>query len=198
MQRDRNDIAKHALAIQICLQPEDILEESSSKESKQQSLYANILGPLENILTAYGIQTENLDSALGGEQEFLVQTTRCVLKTRNSSSTSIQSADSTNSIDSNSTMTKSTSIHERTGWDSVPAKRWFEDLQNYVFPLIDEEPMRRVKIAILDTGIDLPSEIIPAHEDRIAYRSFLERDNAGSTDTCGHGTHAAGLLISLA
>lgn len=34
----------------------------------------------------------------------------------------------------------------------------------------------------------------PACEDRFTYKSFLEGDEVGSTDTCGHGTHAAGLL----
>jgi hypothetical protein len=79
----------------------------------------------------------------------------------------------------------------------MPAEKWFQDLRTHVFPLVSEEPMRKVKIAILDSGIDLPIEVRYAYEDRLTYRSWLEGDDTKETDTCGHGTHAAGLLLKV-
>jgi hypothetical protein len=197
MQHDRNAIPKHVLAIKTCLQPEDIFEEDFSNESKQQSLHANIVGPLEAVLTAYGIQTEDLDSALGDDQELPLPVPKSALKTRNSSTTSMQSVGSANSVDINPGLVELSSIDAKTTSDSMPAEKWFQDLQTYVFPLVSEEPMRKVKIAILDSGIDLPIEVQYAYEDRLTYRSWMEGDDTNGTDTCGHGTHAAGLLLKV-
>jgi hypothetical protein len=79
----------------------------------------------------------------------------------------------------------------------MPAEKWFHDLKTYVFPLFPEEPVRRVKIAILDSGIDLPIEVQYSYENQITYRSWIEGDDTTGTDTCGHGTHAAGLLLKV-
>lgn len=57
---------------------------------------------------------------------------------------------------------------------------------------------RRVKIAILDTGIDLLHPQIKEYRDHIKEcKSFFE-DSKGDTDSCGHGTHIAGLLLDVA
>jgi hypothetical protein len=197
MQHDRNAIPKHVLAIKTCLQPEDIFEEDFSNESKQQSLHANIVGPLETILTAYGIPTEDLNSTLGGGQELSSPGTRSALKIRNPSTTSMQSVGSANSVDINPGLVELSSVDAKTTSDSMPAEKWFQDLRTHVFPLVSEEPMRKVKIAILDSGIDLPIEVRYAYEDRLTYRSWLEGDDTKETDTCGHGTHAAGLLLKV-
>jgi hypothetical protein len=60
-----------------------------------------------------------------------------------------------------------------------------------------------VKIAILDTGIDLPLGQKFAHKDRIKEcRSWLvtdeDGDERGDKDLTGHGTHAAALLLKVA
>jgi len=195
MRKDRDTIPNHALAIKTCLQPEDIFEEDFSNESKKQSLHANIVGPLEAILAAYGIQTEDLDSALGEDQEVSLPITRSHLSTRNSSTPSMQSVSSEVSVDINPGLAELLTVDARTPLDSIPAEKWFQDLQTYVFPLVSEEPMRKVKIAILDSGIDLPIEVQYAYGDRLTYRSWIEGDKTNGTDTCGHGTHAAGLLL---
>lgn len=66
-------------------------------------------------------------------------------------------------------------------------------------------PVRRppVKIAILDSGLDLPSADLEAWEDRIMDVRSWVRGNEGKRirgcgDETGHGTHAAALLLNTA
>lgn len=197
MQLDGNTIPKHVLAIKTCLQPEDIYEDDLSNEMKQQCLYTNIVAPLEAILTAYSIKTEDLDSTLGGDQELPSPAPRAALNRRNSSTTSIQSVGSANSIDIKPSLAEVSSVDALRFSDSLPAEKWFEDLRNFVFPLIPVEPRWKTRIAILDSGIDLPLEVRYACEDRLTYRSWIEGDDTSGTDTIGHGTHAAGLLLNV-
>ena len=195
MREDRATIPNHILAIQTCLQPEDLFEEDISNESKQQRLHANIVGPLEAILVAYGIRTEDLDTTLGGDQETSLPVPRIPMKPRRPSTRSTQSVDLGLSISISPGLAVSPPADVKTALDSNSAEKWFQDLQTYVLPLVLEEPMRKVKIAILDSGIDLPNEVRYAYEDRLTYRSWIEGDNSAGTDICGHGTHAAGLLL---
>ena len=197
MQLDRNTIPNHVLAIKTCLQPEDILQVDLSNEMKQQSLHANIVAPLEAILTAYSIQTEDLDSTLGGDQELSSPVPRAAMNRRNSSTTSMQSVGSANSVDMKPGLSELLSAEAPRNPDSLPADKWFEDLQNFVFPLIQDEPRPKTRIAILDSGIDLPLEVQYACEDRLTYRSWIEGDDTKGTDIFGHGTHAAGLLLKV-
>lgn len=56
-------------------------------------------------------------------------------------------------------------------------------------------PERRLRVAILDSGIDLTHEVF-LNDHRIKdKKSFLE--GCGVQDTDGHGTHLAGLILSL-
>jgi hypothetical protein len=197
MQSDRNSIPNHVLAIKTCLQPDDIFEDDLSNEMKQQSLHANIVAPLEAILTAYSIQTEDLHSTLGGDQELSSPVPRAALDRRNSSTTSMQSVGSANSVDINPGLAELLSVDGPRFSDSLPAENWFGDLRNFVFPLIPDKPRRKTRIAILDSGIDLPPEVQYAYEDRLTYRSWIEGDDTDGTDTLGHGTHAAGLLLKV-
>lgn len=71
-----------------------------------------------------------------------------------------------------------------------------------------KKPLRkggRVKIAVLDTGIDLEQLEIQLDEARqtrdpiIAIRSFVKPEAGdGHKDTCGHGTHVMEILLKLA
>ncbi|PMD49853.1 subtilisin-like protein [Hyaloscypha bicolor E] len=101
---------------------------------------------------------------------------------------------------------------------SIRADKWFIDLQDRVHPLIQRARNSnhsavckvfprpgRVRIAILDTGIELPGEGSWAYEDRIREQkswvadddcdTFLQR---GDRDLDGHGTHGAALLLQVA
>lgn len=82
---------------------------------------------------------------------------------------------------------------------------WFYDLKTQVHALL--EPLRkdrckRVKIAILDSGLDLNHpEFLDRQSKRIkrirAVEDFVEKGGTGQ-DTCGHGTHCLGLLRQIA
>lgn len=103
---------------------------------------------------------------------------------------------------------------------------WFDTLNEKVHPLIQSkvedngtQPFSRaecksysqVKIAILDTGLDLPAASRWSNEDRIIYKSWLGRDedgvkleqynsdcDDGDYDEDGHGTHAGALILKVA
>jgi hypothetical protein len=104
--------------------------------------------------------------------------------------------------------------------------KWFYTLNEKVHPLIQSEaedngtqPLSRakckshsqVKIAILDTGLDLPEASRWNNTDRIIYKSWLSRDedgvkleeynsdcDDGDYDEDGHGTHAGALILKVA
>lgn len=74
--------------------------------------------------------------------------------------------------------------------------------ESFVMDDLEERP--RVKIAILDTGIDLEHPDMEACEGRIkSVRSWVdgkngeEEDSAGG-DESGHGTHTTGIILDVA
>lgn len=86
---------------------------------------------------------------------------------------------------------------------------WFKEFDSKTQRLLAQgrkSSGRRVKIAILDTGIDLAhpdfSKVDPNHEDygtprdRVKWKSFVSSD--GDQDHSGHGTHSVALLLRLA
>ncbi|CZR51216.1 uncharacterized protein PAC_01091 [Phialocephala subalpina] len=79
------------------------------------------------------------------------------------------------------------------------ADKWFKLLREDVLPLLPKNPKleNRVKIAILDTGIDMTDHFISENRHRIKAKSFLPNDNSVE-DIHGHGTHAAALLLRVA
>lgn len=79
------------------------------------------------------------------------------------------------------------------------ADKWFKLFREEVLPLLPQNPKseNRVKIAILDTGIDLTDHFISNNRRRIRAKSFLPNDNSVE-DVHGHGTHAAALLLRIA
>ncbi|PMD49669.1 subtilisin-like protein, partial [Hyaloscypha bicolor E] len=56
-----------------------------------------------------------------------------------------------------------------------------------------------VKIAILDTGVDLPKPPCDKFQDRIAgYKDWVDLDDTIQQDLDGHGTHSTALLMKVA
>lgn len=81
----------------------------------------------------------------------------------------------------------------------IHADNWFKHLRNDVFPLLPQnrKPRKRVKIAILDTGIDMSESFISTNSTRITTENFLSNESSVE-DVHGHGTHAAALLLQIA
>ncbi|XWW94759.1 hypothetical protein V2A60_002707 [Cordyceps javanica] len=92
---------------------------------------------------------------------------------------------------------------------------WFERLREKVHKPLDElqrNRMKRVKIAILDTGVyldhkDFANDPSRPHTGRVVVKDFLPRSSTGAdaarttregNDESGHGTHCAGLLRRVA
>ena len=60
--------------------------------------------------------------------------------------------------------------------------------------------MPRIKVAVLDTGLDMTHPTIQANQDRIKeVRSWLPSGGTkGGGDLSGHGTHVTALLLDIA
>lgn len=84
---------------------------------------------------------------------------------------------------------------------------WFEDLKEINENLDSERryKFKRVKIAILDTGINMANSAFDTDEAKrriVKQEDFLkdagDPSRAEARDMCGHGTHCAGLLRKVA
>jgi subtilisin family serine protease len=83
---------------------------------------------------------------------------------------------------------------------------WFKNFTDEVYPLFgwEDEDVRKVKVAILDTGIDSYHPFLTDALDMVKhsrYRDFTKSsldDVATPTDICGHGTYIAGIFLRLA
>ncbi|RDL36320.1 uncharacterized protein BP5553_05672 [Venustampulla echinocandica] len=80
------------------------------------------------------------------------------------------------------------------------ADDWFRLYRAKVRPLLPHysSPSGRVKIAILDTGIDLGEDVISSLTDRIIKNESFLVDDKSTDDLDGHGTHVAGLILRVA
>lgn len=88
-----------------------------------------------------------------------------------------------------------------------PVDRWFKLLETETQQLLEQKRRnhsKRIKIAILDTGVDLKhpdfaeDQAKPFSERRIKKPlDFLDSKGNGR-DICGHGTHCVGLLRRVA
>lgn len=92
------------------------------------------------------------------------------------------------------------------------ADDWFQTLESVVHPVIDEnrkDDQKRVRIAILDTGVDISHPKIRAAQDTnriVAYfpESADQTPDADSKfldplrDLHGHGTHGTSVLLRTA
>ncbi|GAB7353914.1 hypothetical protein MBLNU459_g4260t2 [Dothideomycetes sp. NU459] len=98
-----------------------------------------------------------------------------------------------------------------TDYRAKQADDWFADLKKLVHPLLRNTPSPgeadRVKVAVLDTGAELPETFFLEHAQSPirASRSWIDKragrdgdPTAGYVDNDGHGTHAVGLLIDVA
>jgi subtilisin family serine protease len=95
---------------------------------------------------------------------------------------------------------KLTSIH-RSKW----ADNWFQTLESVVHPIINEkrkDNQKQVRIAILDTGVDITHPQIQAARDAnriVAYfPESTDRTPDSFQDKHGHGTHGTSLLLRTA
>lgn len=76
---------------------------------------------------------------------------------------------------------------------------WFEQFEKKTLPLLESRRSTesRVKIAILDSGIDARHPLLLEYKDRIrAQKSWTQQ--SAEEDKEGHGTHAAGLILKTA
>ncbi|KAL8377826.1 hypothetical protein RB595_008486 [Gaeumannomyces hyphopodioides] len=103
---------------------------------------------------------------------------------------------------------------EKTGENSEDSKMaaiYFSHLddvkKNFILPLVshptaatgDERLRRPVRIAVLDSGVDMSDPYVKGAAKRIkAKRNWTDDDPENWTDTYGHGTHVARLLIRVA
>ncbi|KAM7203349.1 hypothetical protein V8F33_002340 [Rhypophila sp. PSN 637] len=78
--------------------------------------------------------------------------------------------------------------------------RWFGDLRAINDVILDPFPRRagkRVKIAVLDTGIDLNNSVFKVRKNIKKHVDFVDKDG-DATDICGHGTHCVAVLNRIA
>lgn len=72
---------------------------------------------------------------------------------------------------------------------------WIEQFSRLRDSCISDESVR-LKVAILDTGIDLGHPLLLAHQGRVKdCKSWV--DTQADQDTAGHGTHIASVILDL-
>lgn len=83
------------------------------------------------------------------------------------------------------------------------ASEWFRDLENKVhvhFPVLTY-PLPKgktpIKVAVIDTGIQLPNPYDLAYEGQVKFKSWIDGE-PDTADAEGHGTHVAGLVLKVA
>ncbi|RDW57735.1 hypothetical protein BP5796_12536 [Coleophoma crateriformis] len=87
------------------------------------------------------------------------------------------------------------------GRNASAAREWFSMYAKRTQPVLKarrNNDYKRIRIAVLDTGIDLDHPIIAKCKIRIANCRSWVVDDASVSDTHGHGTHIASVLLKLA
>ena len=56
---------------------------------------------------------------------------------------------------------------------------------------------RNIRIALIDTGVNLKDKIIAPESGRFSGKSWVDEDETYYHDTCGHGTHLARLVLKV-
>lgn len=83
---------------------------------------------------------------------------------------------------------------------SLLADRWFETFEMETMDLVkSRSDTKRVKIAILDTGVDITHPYLAEKAGSVIHSNSWPTNTASDfSDTKGHGTHVAGLILKLA
>jgi subtilisin family serine protease len=90
---------------------------------------------------------------------------------------------------------------------AIWADDWMEELkqmqekrkQNQWLPESGQNKERpRIKIAVLDTGVDTSHNFIKGAKKRIIVLPSYVKDDSSTRDSYGHGTHVAKLLLTVA
>jgi hypothetical protein len=90
---------------------------------------------------------------------------------------------------------------------AIWADNWMKELkqmqdkrkQNQWLPGTGQNKERpRIKIAVLDTGVDTSHNFIRGAKKRIKVLPSYAKDDSSTEDSCGHGTHVAKLLLTVA
>ncbi|EHK17752.1 uncharacterized protein TRIVIDRAFT_66654 [Trichoderma virens Gv29-8] len=79
---------------------------------------------------------------------------------------------------------------------STSTESWFKriDSFNYLFKAKDDDEYNKVKIAVLDTGVD-PTDAAAAYI--AGYRDFVSGDDSIKCDNTGHGTTLVNLIFDM-
>jgi hypothetical protein len=56
---------------------------------------------------------------------------------------------------------------------------------------------RNIKIALIDTGVNLCDSVVARERERFSGKSCVDEDENQYHDTCGHGTHLARLVLKV-
>jgi hypothetical protein len=87
----------------------------------------------------------------------------------------------------------------------VATQKWCKKFDDEVRPLFFEKSeYPKIKVAILDTGIDATHPFMRDSQGRMKYfeyRDFTKEqlnEDDPLIDNCGHGTHTAGIILKLA
>jgi hypothetical protein len=81
------------------------------------------------------------------------------------------------------------------------ADQWFSDLYTRTHPVVATRRRsndRKVRVAILDTGINMDSPGITDHEGQISNQEDFTGSSVGMADEVGHGTNTAALIFKVA
>ncbi|ORY18207.1 hypothetical protein BCR34DRAFT_610480 [Clohesyomyces aquaticus] len=85
------------------------------------------------------------------------------------------------------------------------ADLWLDNLQGAVYGErqhrlipIAGATTKRVKIAILTSGVDSRDDDISDHAQRLTYENFVQGESDDPVDRLGYGTHASGVLLNIA
>lgn len=84
---------------------------------------------------------------------------------------------------------------------SVAADEWFELLKNRVHTVIQRRPQddyEKVKVAVLDTGIDASHPVFLKHVFNDENCWDWTGSGSPTVDRIGHGTHSAALVLRIA
>lgn len=62
---------------------------------------------------------------------------------------------------------------------------------------IPTQQSRNIKIALIDTGVNLNDTVVAVEKKRFSGKSWVDDHENQFHDTCGHGTHLARLVLKV-